>query len=180
MEEKQTQKTSPETTKAKPEEEPKVPEQSEREKEAQKELEAAQRELAEEKERFLRLAAEYDNYKKRTAKEKEELYLAAASGVLQKLLPVFDNLERAESCKDYSSLRDGVKLILDSFHSALNACGVKEIEALGAPFDPALHEAVSQEKRDDCPENSVCEVLQKGYLAGDRVLRHAMVKVANS
>lgn len=135
--------------------------------------------LKEETERVLRISAEYDNFKKRTAKEKEELYELSLSAVLTGLLPVFDNLERARLCKDYDTLKSGVEMILNSFSQALTNLHVTEIEALGKEFDPACHEAVLTEVREDYEPNTVCEVLQKGYRIKDRVLRHAMVKVAS-
>ncbi len=134
--------------------------------------------LAEAQERILRISAEYDNYKKRTAREKDELYAAAAADVLTKLLPVFDNLERAGACTDFESLKAGVEMILNSFHASLAACGVEEIDAIGQEFDPNLHNAVLQEEREDLEENTVCDVLQKGYRMGEKLLRPSMVKVA--
>ncbi len=135
-------------------------------------------ELKEAQEHILRIHAEFENFKKRTAREKGELYSAAAAEVLTRLLPVFDNLERAGTCTDFDSLKQGVDMILNSFHMSLEACGVKEVEALGVEFDPNLHNAVLQEAREDFASNTVCEVLQKGYLLGERLLRPAMVKVA--
>lgn len=134
--------------------------------------------LAEAQEHILRIHAEYENFKKRTQREKADLYSAAAAEVLTKLLPVFDNLERAGTCTDFDTLKQGVDMILQAFHASLSACGVTEIEALGKEFDPNLHNAVLQEEREDFEPNTVCDVLQKGYLVGERLLRPAMVKVA--
>lgn len=170
-------KTSKEKTDEKPESAASAPEESE-ETVSLEAYEAIKRQLKEETERVLRISAEYDNYKKRTAKEKEELYELSLSAALGGLLPVFDNLERARLCTDYETLKGGVEMILDSFSQALETLRVTEIDALGKPFDPVYHEAVLTEARDDCEPNTVCEVLQKGYRIGERVLRHAMVKVA--
>lgn len=135
-------------------------------------------ELLEAQEHVLRVHAEFENFKKRTVKEKGELYSAAAAEIITRLLPVFDNLERAGACTDFESLKQGVDMILASFHSSLEACGVKEIEALGQEFDPALHNAVLQEETDEFESNTVSAVLQKGYTLGERLVRPAMVKVA--
>ncbi|MBR6530389.1 MAG: nucleotide exchange factor GrpE [Clostridia bacterium] len=134
--------------------------------------------LAEAQEHILRIHAEFENYKKRTVREKGELYSAAAAEVITKLLPVFDNLERAGACTDFESLKQGVDMILASFHSCLESCGVKEVEALGKEFDPNLHNAVLQEEGTEYEPNTVCDVLQKGYILGERLVRPAMVKVA--
>ena len=134
--------------------------------------------LAEAEEHILRVHAEFENFKKRTAKEKGELYAAATAEVITRLLPVFDNLERAGACTDFESLKQGVDMILASFHTSLEACGVREIEALGCEFDPALHNAVLQEETDEFESNTVSAVLQKGYTLGERLVRPAMVKVA--
>ncbi|MBQ2730743.1 MAG: nucleotide exchange factor GrpE [Clostridia bacterium] len=146
--------------------------------EVNEEVETLQTELAEAQEHILRIHAEFENFKKRTAREKSELYSAAACEVITRLLPVFDNLERAGACTDFESLKQGVDMILQSFYSSVEACGVKEIAALGEPFDPNLHNAVLQEEREDFESNTVCEVLQKGYTLGERLLRPSMVKVA--
>ena len=135
--------------------------------------------LEEEKDRSLRVMAEYDNFKKRTAREKDELYFASKADVIKKLLPVFDNLERAESFSSGEECVEGVKLIVRQFREALAALEITEIEAEGKPFDPALHEAVFHDEQEGVPENTVTQVLQKGYQIKDKILRHAMVKVSN-
>ena len=161
---------------------PKEPKEEKPEENAAEELEQKiaelKAQLKDETERVLRISAEYDNFKKRTAKEKEELYELSLNTVFSALLPVFDNLERARVCKDYETLHAGVEMILNSFSQALEGLRVTEIEAEGKEFDPAYHEAVLMEARSDVEANTVIEVLQKGYKIGDRVLRHAMVKVA--
>ena len=148
------------------------------EKKLEKEIASLTEELASEKDAHLRLAAEYDNFKKRTAREKEDLYFLAKSDVIRKLLPVFDNLERAGAATG-EALEEGVRMILSSFKDTLATIDVQEIDALGKTFDPALCEAVFHEDDPDKGESEVTQVLQKGYLCGDKVIRHAMVKVAN-
>ena len=135
--------------------------------------------LAEENDRYLRLLAEYDNFKKRSAREKDELYFTSKSDVVKKLLPVIDNLERAENYSTGEEFAEGVKLILRQFRETLEAMGIQEIPAKDQPFDPNLHEAVFHDEKEGVPENTVTEVLQKGYQMGDKIIRHAMVKVSN-
>ena len=139
--------------------------------------------LAELNETHLRLAAEYDNFRKRSAKEREGIYTDACSDVLTQILPILDTLERAAQ---YSTEADaetpmgkGLALTLKSFSETLTKLGVTEIEALGKPFNPNLHNAVMHVEDENAGESEIVEVFMKGYIKGDRVLRHAMVKVAN-
>ena len=130
--------------------------------------------------KYLRLAAEYDNYRKRTAKEKESVYGDAKADTIKPLLAVYDNLERGIAQYDESDVhRQGLELILRQFTEALTKLGVTEIEAKGQPFDPGLHNAVMHVEDETAGENTVVEVFQKGFMLGDKVLRFAMVKVAN-
>ena len=179
-EEKKEAEETPAEEKATPEEKPEKKSRKDKaaEKKLEKEKDALAAELADLKDSHLRLAAEYDNFKKRTLREKEDLYFLAKSDVLKRLLPVFDNLERASAASG-EALEEGVKMILTSFKDTLTAMDVHEIEAEGKPFDPNLHEAVFHEDDPDKGESEVTQVLQKGYLCGDKVIRHAMVKVAN-
>ena len=142
-------------------------------------LEAAQTALAESNDKYLHMMAEYDNFRKRTAKEREGLYADAYADVLTKILPVLDNLERAAQYSDAETVAKGVEMILKSFAEVLGGLGIAEIEAMGKPFDPNLHNAVMHVEDEQYGESEVVEVLQKGYTRGDRVLRYAMVKVAN-
>ena len=144
-----------------------------------KELEEVKKQLAEANDRHLRLAAEYENFKRRTQKEKDDLYAAAKSDVINSLLPVIDNMERAGQCKDFETLSEGVGMVLSQFIASLEKIGVTEIDALNKPFDPNLHNAVLHNTDESLPENTVVAVLQKGYIAGERVIRHALVKVVN-
>lgn len=129
--------------------------------------------------KYLRAIAEFDNYKKRTQKEKEEIYSIAKADVVLSLLPVIDNFERAEKFSEDKNVEEGMALIRKQFNEFLKKIGVEEIEAEMKPFDPNFHNAVLHEDREDVDENIVVEVLQKGYKLGEKVIRHAMVKVAN-
>ena len=130
--------------------------------------------------KYLRLAAEYDNYRKRTAKEKESIYGDAKADTIKPLLAVYDNLERGIAQYDEADVhRQGLELILRQFSEALTKLGVTEIEAKGQPFDPEKHNAVMHVEDEEAGENTVVEVFQKGFMLGDKVLRFAMVKVAN-
>lgn len=137
--------------------------------------------LTEQQDKFLRLAAEYDNYRKRTAKEKESIYANAKIETLTALLPVYDNLERG--IKQYgdedSPHRKGLEMVFTQFKESLSKLGVTPMEAEGKPFDPERHNAVMHVEDESVGENTVVEVLQQGFLLGDKVLRFAIVKVAN-
>ena len=130
--------------------------------------------------KYLRTLAEYDNFKKRTAKEKDELYSFAVADTLEKLLPVLDNLERAaEAAEEKSPLADGVKMVLKQFGETLEKMNVSAISAVGGEFDPNIHNAVMHVEDDAVGANIVVEEFQKGYKYKERVIRHSMVKVAN-
>ena len=152
-------------------------------KEQMEKLEGLAGELSAQQEKFLRLAAEYDNYRKRTAKEKESIYADAKIETLVALLPVYDNLERAlAQYKDEdaeSAHRKGVEMIFTQFKESLSKLGVETIDAVGKPFDPEKHNAVMHVEDESAGENTVVEILQQGFTLGGRVLRFAMVKVAN-
>ena len=136
--------------------------------------------LAEANDKYLRLAAEYDNYRKRTAREKEHVYGDAKADTIKPLLAVYDNLERGIAQYDEADVhRQGLELILRQFSEALTKLGVTEIEAKGQPFDPEKHNAVMHVEDEEAGENTVVEVFQKGFMLGDKVLRFAMVKVGN-
>ena len=140
-------------------------------------------ELAELNDKHMRLGAEYDNFRKRSAKEREGIYSDACFEVLSQILPILDNLERAaqyntEECAE-SPMGKGLELTLKSFIETLEKLGVHEIEALGKPFDPNFHNAVMHVDDENFGENEIVEVFMKGYAKGDKVLRYSMVKVAN-
>ncbi len=137
-------------------------------------------ELDEMRENYLRQVAEFDNYRKRTAKEKEETYHYALAKCITEFLPVMDNFERALNCETADeNYKKGVEMIYHQLCDMLKKMGVTEIAAEGEPFDPNLHNAVSQKEDPDFGENTVCQVFQKGYAIGERIIRHAMVVVAN-
>lgn len=132
------------------------------------------------KEQFLRLAAEYDNYRKRTAREKENLWTEAKADTVQAFLPVYDNLERAlkQDTAD-EAYKKGVEMIMAQMKEVFAKLGVTEIEAQGQPFDPNLHNAVMHIEDENLGENTVAQVFQAGFMLGEKVIRFAMVQVAN-
>lgn len=137
-------------------------------------------ELDEKEDRLKRLMAEFDNYKKRSTKERETLYHSLTADIIKSLLPVVDNLEKAtlvETTDD--NYKQGIELVLKQFKEVLNANGVKEIVAVGQTFDPELHEAVSSVVDENLGEKEIKEEFRKGYKIGDKVIRHSMVVVAN-
>ena len=145
------------------------------------ELEEAKKALDEANDKYMRLFAEYENFRRRTVKEKEGIYADAYIDALTQILPVLDNLERAASYKnaDAETLAKGLEMTLKSFSETLAKMGVSEIEAEGKTFDPNLHNAVMHVEDENAGESEVVEVFAKGYVRGDKVLRYSMVKVAN-
>ena len=143
-------------------------------------MEALAKLVSDGNDKYLRLAAEYDNYRKRTAKEKENLYNTAKADTVKPFLDVYDNLERGVSQFEESDPhRQGMEMIVKQLLAVLEKLGVKEIEALGRPFDPEKHNAVMHVEDENAGENTVVEVFQKGFALGDKVLRFSVVKVAN-
>ena len=130
--------------------------------------------------RYLRLLAEYDNYRKRSQKEKDSLYADVKSDTVAKFLPVYDNLVRAlaQSTED-EAYRKGVEMIMTQFNTTLEKLGATKIECLGQKFDPSLHNAVMHVEDEEKSENEIVEVFQDGFMMGEKVIRFAMVKVAN-
>ena len=169
------------------EEEPKKEKKSKPKKEKDKESkkapdlkEAAEKLVREEKDRYLRLAAEYDNFRKRSQKEKDSLYTDIKVDTLRKFLPVYDNLERAlKQATADEAYRKGVEMIMAQFKSTMDGLGVTEIAAEGEKFDPEKHNAVMHVEDESFGENEIVEVFQRGFTLGDKVIRFAMVKVAN-
>ena len=130
--------------------------------------------------RYKRMMAEFDNYKKRNEKEKEERYHMILADVMKNILPVIDNLEKAVEAKtEDTSYQEGVKLILKQMKDLLAKNGVDEIEAIGKPFDPELHEAVSHIDDEKYGAQEIIQEYRKGYKIGLKVIRHSMVVVAN-
>ena len=153
-----------------------------KQKKADAEIEKLNAQLAEENDKYMRLYAEYENFRKRSAKEREGVYTDAYCDALLQILPILDNLERAAqfSAEDAETpMAKGLELTLKSFIETMNKMGVFEIEALGKEFDPNLHNAVMHVEDESVGENVVVEVFMKGYAKGDKVLRYSMVKVAN-
>lgn len=145
--------------------------------ELKKQLEAAKEASAAENDKYLRMMAEYDNFRKRSAKEKEGIYTDAYSDCVKVLLPVLDNLERAEKCDQLDALKKGVEMTLKECRAAFEKLGVTEVET--DHFDPNLHNAVMHVEDDSLGESAIVEVFQKGYQKNGKVIRYAMVKVAN-
>ncbi|MCI8502047.1 MAG: nucleotide exchange factor GrpE [Oscillospiraceae bacterium] len=146
------------------------------------ELERLAAENKELQDKLLRQMAEFDNFRKRTAKEKGELYDDATVKCVSRIVAVIDNFERALAtpCEGNEEFKKGVQMIFDQLMQTLSDMGVEEIDALGKPFDPELHNAVSRAEDENFEENTVCQVFQKGFQLKGKVIRHAMVVVANS
>ena len=146
-------------------------------------LEKKEKECIELKDSFQRMAAEYDNFKKRSQKEKEALREDVTSDVVSKFLDVADNLERAITSVEISdgneAVSEGITLVWKQFKDTLNFFDVEPIESIGEQFDPNLHNAVMHIEDDNFGDNEIVEEFQKGYIMKDKVIRHSMVKVAN-
>ena len=144
-------------------------------------MELAVKQLDSVKDQFVRLTAEYENYRKRTAKEKESIYQDAQIDTIKAFLPVYDNLERAASAEggEDDPHKKGLELIFHQYQEILGKLGVTEIPALGQTFDPEKHNAVMHIDDENYGENVVAQVFQAGFMLGDRVLRHSIVQVAN-
>ena len=151
-----------------------------KEKELNEQISKLKDELEDVKDRHTRLIAEFDNLKKRSAKEREGLYNSIIGDIMSSLLPVIDNLEKAtEADSKDEEYKKGIELVLKQFKDVLNANGVKEIEAVGQPFNPELHEAVSMIQDENLGEKIVAQEYRKGYMIGNKVIRHYIVVVAN-
>ena len=149
-----------------------------------KQMEAAElaaKQLESVKDQFVRLTAEYDNYRKRTTKEKDNIYQDAKADTIKEFLAVYDNLERAMATEgdEDSPHKKGLEMIFHQYQEILKKLGVTEIEAQGAPFDPEKHNAVMHIDDESLGENVVAQVFQAGFMLGDKVIRHAIVQVAN-
>ncbi len=148
-------------------------------KKLKEQLEKAEADLVAANDKYLRMIAEYDNFRKRSAKEREGVYADAYMDALSAILPVIDNLERALMYSEGETLTEGVKMTLKQFEDALSRLGVEAFGARGDVFDPHFHNAVMQAEDPELEANTVAEVFQKGYKKGDKIIRDAMVKVAN-
>ena len=143
----------------------------------EKQLEEKENAMKECEDKYLRMMAEYDNFRKRSAKEKEGIYADAFSDCISNILPILDNLERAAAFDQLEGLKKGLEMTVKAFADALEKMGITEIET--ATFDPNFHNAVMHVEDESLGESEIVEVFQKGYRKGDRVIRYAMVKVAN-
>ena len=143
--------------------------------------ELAAKQLESVKDQFVRLTAEYDNYRKRTTKEKDNIYQDAKADTIKEFLAVYDNLERAAASEggEDSPHKKGLEMIFQQVKDILKKLGVTEIEAKGQPFDPEKHNAVMHIDDESLGENVVAQVFQAGFMLGDKVIRHAIVQVAN-
>ena len=144
------------------------------------ELDQAKADLAKEHDNYLRLAAEYDNFRKRSQKEKDELYTVIKAETVGKFLPVYDNLERALAQETADeAYKKGVEMTMNQLVKVMEGLGVTSFGEIGEAFDPARHNAVMHVEQEGLGENVIAEVFQKGFLVGEKVIRFAMVKVAN-
>ena len=175
-------KETVEETVTPPEEEKKAKKKSD--KKADKEVEALkvsleekEKELAEQKETYLRLAAEYDNFRRRSKSEREGVYSEACSDVINEFLPVLDNIERAAAYATDEKVAEGISMMAKAFSETLAKLGVEEIEC--KVFDPNVHNAVMHVDDEQYGEGEIVEVFQKGFKRGEKVIRYAMVKTAN-
>ena len=136
--------------------------------------------MSEANDKWLRTLAEYDNFRKRSQKEKEALYADVKAETIAKFLPAIDNFERAAAAdSDPESYKKGIEMTVKQLLEILSALGVETFGEAGEPFDPNLHSGVMHEENEELGENTVADVFQKGYKLGDRIIRHATVKVAN-
>ena len=144
------------------------------------ELEQAKAALSDQEDKYLRLAAEYDNYRKRTAKEKEALWTDVKANTAAAFLPVYDNLERAvnQATAD-EAYKKGVEMTMNQLKEVFSKLGIEEIPALGEQFDPNLHNAVMHIDNEELGENVISQVFQAGFRCGEKVIRFSMVQVAN-
>ena len=157
-----------------------APEAAPAEKEKKPEEKAVSEEMALLNDKYIRICAEYDNYRKRTQKEKDNLYGDIRANVITSFLPVYDNLVRALAAETSDeAYRKGVEMIMNQFNATMEKLGVTEINAVGEKFDPAIHNAVMHVDDETKGENEVVEEFQKGFKIGDKVIRFSMVKVAN-
>lgn len=149
----------------------------------EKEIEELKAKISENEDKYLRMLAEYDNFRKRAQKEKDSMYAEGKADCIEKLLEVLDTLERATLVdienSTAKSLLDGVVKVLEMASSVFEKLGVEEIKAKGEKFDPNFHNAVMHDENDEFEENTVSEVFLKGYKMGDKVIRHSVVKVSN-
>lgn len=181
------EQTTPETeaevkeeTKAAPETEQKADKKAGKKSEKAPTKKSLEEELAVERDKYLRLLAEYDKFRRRSAKERENIYTDVRCETLKKFLPVYDSLSRAlTQTPEDDACRKGLEMIMTQYEKALEQLGVAMIEAVGQPFDANLHNAVMHIEDENYGENVIVEEFEKGFKVGDKILRYSMVKVAN-
>lgn len=145
-------------------------------------IETLKSQIAEKDDKFLRLAAEYDNFRKRSAKEKSDIYASSKADVINEILPILDNFERAaqNSDADFDGYKKGIELIFNQFLGVLKKYGVESFGEEGEAFDPSMHSAVMVVEDPELGNNVIAQVFSKGYKLGDKIIREAVVKVANT
>lgn len=145
------------------------------------EADALKEELAATKDKYLRLAAEYDNYRRRSEKEKQMIYADATSDTLKEILTIGDSLERASAAYENASeeYKKGVDMIITQYFTALKKIGAEPFGEVGDKFDPSIHNAISVSEDESAEDNTITAVYQTGYKIGDKIVRHAMVQVRN-
>ena len=173
------EKASKDAKKAEKAEKPAKPKKKDEAAPLREEIDRLQKELAAQKDQYQRMLAEYANYKRRTEQEKEQLGSFVKAETLKALLPALDNLERAVAAPAGDEYKTGVDMTIRQLQELLSSQGLEPIEAAGAPFDPEVHHAVMRDDADGVEPDTVTEMFQKGYKVDGRVIRPAMVKVAN-
>ena len=142
-------------------------------------IETLRAELKEKDDRYLRMAAEYDNFRRRSREERDAVYADAVADTAKELLPIIDNLERACAFEDGEKVKEGLVLTIKTVDAALEKLGIKTFGEVGDTFDPNLHNAVMHVEDENAGENVIVDVFQKGYQKGNKIIRFAMVKTAN-
>ncbi len=178
------EKQKPETKEEEAEVKEAAAEENAEEKKAEEpsEVEKLQKELSEKEDKFLRICAEYDNFRKRSQKEKSDIYTTSKADVIKELLPVLDNFERAAANAeaDFDGYKKGIEIIFKQFLGVLDKYGVESYGERGEAFDPTMHSAVATTQDEELGENVIAQVFSKGYKLGDKIIREAVVQVANS
>ena len=167
------------TEEAAAKEEPKEKKPKGKEKELSKKIEELEASIKEKDDKYLRLAAEYDNFRRRSREEKDATYENAMADTVSELLPIIDNLERALAFSSDSSVKEGLEMIFKSVEAVFSKLGIESFGAKGDKFDPNLHNAVMHEENAELGEGEISDVFQKGYKKGNKIIRFAMVKTAN-
>ena len=170
----QVEETTPDTEK-----QTKKEKKSNREKELLAKIEELEKQLAEKNDQHLRMAAEYDNFRRRSREEKDGIYESAVADTVGELLPIIDNLDRAAMYDDGEKVKEGLVMIAKSAAAVFEKLGVEEFGKAGEVFDPNIHNAVLHVDDESLGEGEIVEVFQKGYKKGKRIIRFAMVKSAN-